>query len=99
MVGNVQEWCLDQYDSDFYSRSPLNNPLSGTHSIDWLINNFTNVKSNEFDLTTYRVLRGGSSMVPRSQTTLRVASRVGVYTSDLRSTELRVSLCEGSVIP
>ena len=85
MVGNVQEWCLDQYDSDFYSRSPLNNPLSGTNSIDWLINNFTNVKSNEFDRTTYRVFRGSSWF--RVPATLRVANRVG-STPAIAMTEL-----------
>ena len=75
MAGNVREWCLDQYDADFYSRSPLSNPLAGTHSIDWLINNFTSVKSNEFDNTTDRVLRDSSWF--RVPNTLRVANRIG----------------------
>ena len=26
MAGNVLEWCLDRYSSDYYSNSPLNNP-------------------------------------------------------------------------
>ena len=53
MAGNVWELCLDEYDEDFYSRSPPRNPLSGAHSADWVIINFTSVK-------TGRVLRGGS---------------------------------------
>ena len=52
MVGNVQEWCLDEYNEGFYKSSPSRNPISGD-SISYVINNFTNVK-------TSRVLRGGS---------------------------------------
>ena len=53
MTGNVWEWCLDEYNKDFYFTSPRENPLSGANSVDWVTNNFTDVKSN-------RVLRGGS---------------------------------------
>ena len=66
MAGNVYEWCLDEYNKDFYFTSPRENPLSGANSVDWVINNFTYVKSN-------RVLHGGSwSSDPRF---LRVAFR------------------------
>ena len=51
MAGNVLEWCLDEYDADFYTNSP-DNPIAGG-SITSIINNFTEVK-------TKRVLRGGS---------------------------------------
>ena len=52
-AGNVWEWCLDEYNKDFYSMSPRENPLSGADSADWVISNFTSI-------TTHRVLRGGS---------------------------------------
>ena len=53
MGGNVWEWCLDEYNEDFYSSPPPKNPLSGANSPDWIMNNFESI-------TTDRVARGGS---------------------------------------
>ncbi len=53
MCGNVWEWCLDEYDADFYTRSPNRNPVSGANSIDWIVDNYRGIKGS-------RVLRGGS---------------------------------------
>ena len=52
MAGNISEWCLDEYDSDFYTTSPRENPLSGG-TREAIIHNFRNVEKKE------RVLRGG----------------------------------------
>ena len=53
MGGNVWELCLDQYDRNFYSRSPKENPVAGVSDIEALMADFTSVK-------TIRVSRGGS---------------------------------------
>ena len=50
MTGNVWEWCLDEYNADFYSSSLRENPLSGPN---WIISDFMSVQTD-------RVLRGGS---------------------------------------
>ena len=52
MTGNVWEWCLDEYDADFYAISPPRNPLAGV-TVNDILSNFTNIRSA-------RVLRGGS---------------------------------------
>ena len=52
LMNTVWEWCLDEYDANFYSISPSHNPLAGG-TIDNILSDFENVKS-------VRVLRGGS---------------------------------------
>ena len=53
MAGNVSEWCLDEYDSDYYRSSPRRNPIAGENRIDQLLSYYKLVKS-------HRVQRGGS---------------------------------------
>ena len=86
MAGNVCEWCLDEAISDFYTNSPLKNPLAGVPgnsllNLHVLTSDFTNVQ-------TVRVLRGGSRY--SSAETSRVTSRGGkLPTRSLRSTGFR----------
>ena len=49
MAGNVWEYCLDEWNKNFYSQSPLTNPLSGKDSI-----------ANYIIVKNRRVIRGGS---------------------------------------
>ncbi len=69
MAGNVREWCLDAYDSDFYFNSPSRNPLSDVNTIsnlDEIVDDYTNIYSA-------RVLRGGGWI--NSTRFLRAANR------------------------
>lgn len=67
MVGNVWEWCLDEWDKSFYAFSSKENPVCGAN-IDQLIHNFTESKS-------IHVLRGGSWY--NSVENVRTAKRSG----------------------
>ncbi len=52
IVGNVSEWCLDVWDSEFYKYAESHNPISGG-SIESILDISTKSKK-------YRVIRGGS---------------------------------------
>ena len=65
MAGNVSEWCLDEYDENFYGTSSRNNPVAGG-SLTSIVDNFVNVESA-------RVVRGGNWYYDANM--LRCASR------------------------
>ena len=67
MAGNVFEWCMDEYDSEFYEDSPEDNPVSGKY-ISFADNDFAKVD-------TRRVCRGGGW--DSHSYRLRVATRNG----------------------
>ena len=73
MAGNAREWCLDEYDENFYLTSQRRNPIADADGITYIINNFTNVK-------TSRVVRGGRWDL--TERFVRVASRASNSPTD-----------------
>ncbi len=55
MAGNVYEWCADEVDKNYYSKSPKNNPKGPGVPIMFKNDDFTNL-----DKSSLCVLRGGS---------------------------------------
>ncbi len=66
MSGNVYEWCLDVYLSEFYAYSPEQNPIAGGKGVYEAMNTTTHQNS-------YRVFRGGSYL--STPVNLRVSYR------------------------
>ena len=68
IAGNAGEWCLDEYQVDFYTESPKKNPFAG-ENMEEVINNAAKVR-------TERVSRGGAWLSSRDF--LPVSFRIGV---------------------
>ena len=78
MAVSVWEWCLDEYDFNFYKKSQnAKNPFA-FGNIDRVINNFMKVK-------TSRVLRGGSWYTVDDF--VRVAYRM-IFSPDSRDSDI-----------
>ena len=89
MAGNVYEWCLDEYDSDFYAMFPPNsvarNPVASPNIVVRLMRKLINMKGT-------RVLRGGAW---GRDSRARARRRSQVHFSIVPSRLRRVSVCEG----
>ncbi|RKU29331.1 hypothetical protein C6497_06415 [Candidatus Poribacteria bacterium] len=53
MIGNVWEWCLDEYQEDYYASSKRKNPICGANTVE-------SIKYSDMDNGHARVMRGGS---------------------------------------
>jgi len=88
IVGNVWEWCLDEYAPNYYTSSPARNPVVGASTkegLDLLLSNFLNI-------STDRVLRGGSLFT--SSEPIQIAIRRGrspLLTKVVYSTKFMIS--------
>ena len=58
MYGNVEEWCLDYYDPEYYYRSPQKNPCRNIEPGEDSKSGMTSMKMG------HRILRGGSYLQP-----------------------------------
>ena len=93
MAGSVWEWCLDEYNEDFYDTFPRNgiarNPLSGADSVERLVNNFAHAM-----YSSPRVSRRGSYRNASRYAPDRSSQRC--FTADPELPP-RFSVCEGCI--
>ena len=91
MAGNVDEWCADKHDSEYYSVSPRSNPTGPGVPIIFENNDFLSVEPGGYG----RVIRGGSwaGFAHWSKDFLRIAFRDGNGAVDLsRGTGFRCAI-------
>lgn len=53
MIGNVWEWCLDEYQENYYANSKRKNPICGVNTVE-------SIEYSDMDNRHARVMRGGS---------------------------------------
>ena len=71
IAGNVQEWCLDEYDAVFYETSSREHPIAGAETVSEVLDVYLT------DITSDRVSRGGGWQ--SDVETLRIAGRFGQF--------------------
>jgi len=71
LAGNVREWCLDYYDRDFYTRSPIQDPKKIQGST-----NLRLVRGGSFDASAAGLISSRRSYQSKERTDPGIGFRV-----------------------